>query len=319
MDAAVSLNYATPEFNIPMRPSPAYSIAILLGVTLIWGTTFVATRLLVAGDHPALSAGALIFWRFFVAAMLFTPALLGRGREPGLWRAGLELSFWLWCGFATQAIGMVYTTASRSAFVTSLNVVFVPALTALAGRRVGWVIWLAAAAALGGAALLSYDGSTPNRGDVWTLGCALIYAIYILRLEHFAGRFRSRPLTAVQLWGVAGLSLIWAGGEMAYGAGWGDWTPRTIGIVLYLAIVATALTTWLQAIGQRGIPGTHASLLYTTEPVFAAVIAAIVLGEWLGPRGLLGAGIVLTAAIASQMVSFVLSRRRAAVVSVAPV
>src|SRR5688572_21802048 len=187
MDAALSLNNATPaadDFTAPKRPSPAFSIAILLAVTLIWGTTFVATRWLVAGDKPALSAGALVFWRFMIAALLFTPALLGRRREPGLWRAGLELSFWLWCGFATQAIGMVYTTASRSAFVTSLNVVFVPVLTALAGRRVGWVIWAAAVAALGGAALLSYDGSTPNRGDVWTLGCALAYAIYIFRLEH---------------------------------------------------------------------------------------------------------------------------------------
>src|SRR5262245_45165672 len=105
---------SSPEPSALHRPSRAAALAILLLVTLIWGTTFVATRLLVAGDRPALAPGALIFWRFLVAAIILTPALRGR-RPPGLWRAGLELSFWLWCGFATQAIGMVYTTASRSA------------------------------------------------------------------------------------------------------------------------------------------------------------------------------------------------------------
>jgi drug/metabolite transporter (DMT)-like permease len=283
------------------RPSPVAAGGLLLGVTTIWGTTFVATRLIVAGDSPALAPGTLIFWRFMIAALLLTPALLSSSRERGLWRAGLELSFWLWAGYATQAIGLVYTTASRSAFVTSLNVIFVPIFIAMTGKRVSWIIWAAAATALGGAALLSYDGGSPNVGDLWTLGCAVTYAVYIIRLEHFAGRFRSKPLTAVQLWGVAALSGIWAGGEIAAGAGWGEWSLPTIADVVYLGTIATALTTWLQAIGQRGIPGTHASLLYTTEPVFASVFAYMVFGERLGDQGMIGAGLILLAAVASQV------------------
>jgi drug/metabolite transporter (DMT)-like permease len=302
--------YESPEApRETARPIPFSAVAILMGVTVIWGTTFVATRLLVAGDKPALAPGALIFWRFLLAAVIFLPALRGSLREPGLWRAGLELSFWLWAGYATQAIGLVYTTASRSAFVTSLNVIFVPVFIALGGKRVSWVIWAAAGAALGGAALLSYDGGSPNIGDIWTLGCAITYALYILRLEHFAGRFRSMPLTAVQLWGVAALSSVWAGGEVAAGAGWGNWSLPVIGDIVFLGIIATALTTWLQAIGQRGVPGTHASLLYTLEPVFASAFAYMVFGERLGGQGLAGAALILLAAIASQVVPMLMRRK----------
>lgn len=302
------LPYALPSTEAAFpRPSAFAAAGVLLGVTSIWGTTFVATRLLVAGDQPILAPGALIFWRFFLAAIVFTPALL-KPHKSGLWRAGLELSFWLWCGYATQAIGLVYTTASRCAFVTSLNVIFVPVFSAMLGRRVGWVIWMAAAMALGGAGLLSYDGGSPNIGDLWTLGCAITYAVYILRLEHFAGRFGTRELTAVQLWGVAGFSIFWAGGEVMCGAGWGEWTPAAIANVVYLGLIATALTTWLQAIGQRGLPGTRASLLYTTEPVFASVFAFFIFGERLGEKGLQGAALILIAAVSSQVVP--LLRRR---------
>jgi drug/metabolite transporter (DMT)-like permease len=288
------------------------SVCILLIATLIWGTTFVATRLLIAGDRPALGPGTLVFCRFFIAALAFTPAILRsrRWRTPGLWRAGLELSFWLWCGYATQTVGLVYTTVSRSAFVTSLNVIFVPVLTALAGRRVGWLVWASAAAALAGAGLLSYDGSTPNVGDLWTLACAIVWAVYIFRLEAFAGRFDSAALTAVQLWGVALLAAGWAGGEVAAGGGWGAWSPAVVAGVLYLGLLATAVTTWLQAVGQRGLPGTHASLIFTTEPLFASAIALVWFGEQIGPKGVAGAAVILAAAVASQVVPALLDRRR---------
>jgi drug/metabolite transporter (DMT)-like permease len=291
------------------RPSQFAAFGILLGVTAIWGTTFVATRLLVAGDSPALAPGALIFWRFLLAAAIFAPALRGSQR-PGLWRAGLELSFWLWCGYATQAIGLIYTTSNRSAFVTSLNVIFVPMLAVLAGRRVTWIIWVAVALALVGAALLIRDGGPPNRGDVWTIGCALTYAIYIVRLEHFAIRFPSRQLTAVQLCGVTAMSAVWAASEIANGSGWGRWSLGDIAVVVYLGLIATALTTWLQAVGQRGLPGTHASLLYTTEPVFASVMAYFVLGERLSYRGMQGAALILFAAISSQAVPMIRRRKQ---------
>lgn len=291
-------------------PSRSVGVGLLLIVTLIWGTTFVATKSLVGGASPALSPGAVTFWRFAIAAACVAPLALGR-LPRHIWLVGLELSFWLWAGYATQAIGLQYTTVSKSAFVTSMNVVFVPILTVLAGRRVGWLVWSMTFVAFVGAGLLSYDGSDPNIGDLWTLGCAVTYAVYIVRLERYAGRFDAIPLTAVQLAGVAAFSLPWMAFEAATTSpGWGRWTPGVVAAIVYMGIVATLVTTWLQAIGQKSVPGTHASLLYTTEPLFASAIAMTFFGDRLGSKGWLGAGIILVAAIVSQATPMWRDRRR---------
>jgi len=282
-------------------PSRAAGVGLLLIVTLIWGTTFVATKALVGGTLPPLSAGSVTFWRFAIAAVCILPLAWGR-LSRRTWLVGLELSFWLWAGYATQAIGLTYTTVSRSAFITSLNVVFVPVLTVMAGRRVRRSVWFMTLLAFAGATLLTHDGTDPNIGDLWTLGCAVTYALYIVRLEHHAGRFAAVPLTAVQLAGVAVLSLPWMATEAAGGIGWGNWTPGVLASIAYLGIVATLITTWLQAIGQKSVPGTHVSLLYTTEPVFASAIALLFFDEKLHVNGWIGAGVILLAAVGSQAI-----------------
>jgi drug/metabolite transporter (DMT)-like permease len=173
---------------------------ILILVTLIWGTTFILTRWLETERTGPLPPSMLVLFRFLVAALLCSPAIVKGGRNRRLWLAGAELGFWLWCGYASQAVGLATTTVGRSAFITSLNVVFVPALAALGGRRVAARVWVAAALALIGTSLLCNDGARPNAGDAWTMVTAATYAIYIIRLERYTARFRSMPLTAVQLW-----------------------------------------------------------------------------------------------------------------------
>jgi drug/metabolite transporter (DMT)-like permease len=304
----------TPDARLPVagyQPTRAAGVGILLIVAFIWGTTFVAMKQLVTGSESLLKPGAVTFWRFAIAALVFAPALLRRRLPRELWIVGFELSLWLWAGYATQAIGIQYTTISRSAFVTSLNVVFVPMLAALAGHRVGGLVWSMVALALAGAALLSYDGGDPNVGDLWTLGCAMTYAVYIIRLERHSKRFDSLPLTAVQLLGVAMLSLPW----MAFEAGNSSpvtWPAEVIATVLYLGLVATLLTIWLQAVGQKAVPATHASLLYTMEPVFASGIALLFFNDRLGLKGWSGALLLLTAAFASQAVPLWVERNRRA-------
>lgn len=255
-------------------------------LTLIWGTTFVVVKGAVAEVPP----GLLVFWRFLVASAFFLPLLLRL--PPGAWGPGLELAFWLFLGYATQAVGLEHTSASRSAFITALNVVLVPLLLSLAGRRVGGV-WLSALLALLGVAFLSYDPRQPplNAGDLWTLLTALAYALYIVRLEVHAKAVPSLPLTAIQVLGTALFALPWAlaQGVRLEGVPWGA--------VLYLGVAATALTTWLQTWGQGHVPASQAAILYTLEPVWATLFAFLVLGERLGPSGLLGAALVLLATL----------------------
>ncbi|WP_018110608.1 DMT family transporter [Thermus igniterrae] len=255
-------------------------------LTLLWGTTFVVVKGAVAEMPPSL----LVFLRFLLASLFFLPLALRLPR--GVWGPGLELSFWLLLGYASQAVGLLYTSASRSAFITALNVVLVPLLLGLAGRRVG-PVWLAALLAFLGVGLLSYDPRQPplNLGDLWTLLTALTYALYIVRLEVHAKAYPSLPLTAVQVLGTTLLALPWAlaDGVRLEGVPWGA--------VLYLGVAATALTTWLQTWGQRYVPAPQAAILYTLEPVWATLFAFLLLGERLGPSGLLGAFLVVLATL----------------------
>ena len=101
--------------------------------------------------------------------------------------AGFELGCWSFLGFALQAIGLQFTTASRSAFLLYLNVKLVPLLALLLyGRQSPLRTWASAALAFAGTALLSYDGGPPNIGDVWCVASALASACFILRLEEAA-------------------------------------------------------------------------------------------------------------------------------------
>lgn len=255
-------------------------------LTLIWGTTFVVVKGAVAEMSPSL----LVYLRFLLASLFFLPFAL---RLPkGVWGPGLELSFWLLLGYASQAVGLLYTSASRSAFITALNVVLVPLLLGLVGRQVG-PVWVAALLAFLGVGLLSYDPRQPplNVGDLWTLLTALTYALYIVRLEVHAKIFPSLPLAAVQVFGTALLALPWAlwQGVSLEGVPWGA--------VVYLGVVATALTTWLQTWGQKYVPAPQAAILYTMEPVWATLFAFFLLGERLGLAGFLGAFLVVLATL----------------------
>jgi drug/metabolite transporter (DMT)-like permease len=269
--------------------------ALLALVAMLWGTTFVVVK----GATASLDPSVIVLGRFVVAALLFLPFL---ERDRALLVAGLELGGWLWLGYATQAVGLVDTSASRSAFITALNVVLVPLLAVLGGRRIGASAWLSAPIALAGVAILSYDGAPPNRGDLVTLLTAVTYAGYILRLEAYAPRFGARALTAAQIVGVLPFALVAVlvaarGGTVAPGAG----EPGAWLAVLYLGVVTTALTTWMQTIGQRLVASPQAAVLYASEPVWAALCAGVVLHERFGPRGWAGAVLVVGAIALGQV------------------
>ncbi|WP_299432649.1 DMT family transporter [uncultured Meiothermus sp.] len=274
-----------------MRRGQLLGLLYLNLATVFWGSTFV----LVKDSLQTLEPGQINFVRFAIATLCFVPFLFHR--DPRLWRAGLELGAVLFVAYLTQTIGLQYTTASRSAFITTLYVVALPMLLGVLGHRLGWPIWLAAGLAIGGVGLLSYDGSPPNLGDLWTLGTALSYTIYIWRLERFAHRFPALPLTGVQILTVALGSLAWMLWEEP------SWNASTFPYfsLLYLGLIASALCIWLQALGQRLVAAPQAAVIFALEPVYAASFAFFWLDERLGVQGLMGAGLIVAATLISQL------------------
>ena len=268
-----------------MRPELA-----LLGVTLLWGASFTVIK----GALDVVPPHLLVALRFGTAALvllLVSPRSVLRP-VPGSRRAALWLGILLWGGYALQTWGLAYTTPSRSAFITSTAVLLVPGVAFLVlrvrpTRGVGIGVLLATA----GLWLLTSPGAGGfGRGETLTALCALSYAAHIVALGQLAPRFRSLPLATLQLGVVAGCAGI---ATLAFESPTLRLPPGAWAAIGFLGVFCSAVAVLVQTWAQRRIPAARAALFFALEPVFAAAIAAVVLGERLGAAGLLGGALVV--------------------------
>jgi drug/metabolite transporter (DMT)-like permease len=291
------------------NPAPASSLALLNLVTVIWGTQHAVVKAAIAtGASPSM----LSLLRFALAAAAALPLLPRRGTVDALRAAapaGVELGAWMFAGYAAQAVGLEYTTAARSGFLVYLNVKLVPVFArVLYGRPVGAPTWAAAAVALAGTALLTWDGSPPNWGDLWSIAAAAASAMFILRMERAAAdeTVGAGALNAVSLAVVAALSAAWValgGGRSAVDGGVLGVPAEAWGAVVYLALVTTTLSNWLQAVGQRGVRAEQAAVIFAMDPVYGALFAYLLLGERFGIQGWAGVGLIASAAVVSNVLA----------------
>lgn len=318
---------APPSPTAPWTPSPGLSLALLNVTAVLWGTQHAVIKY--ALTDTDMSPSTLNLLRFSIAGALSLPALgpLFRNRpammlSTPVLRYGLELSVYMFAGYALQSAALLSTTASRSAFLLYLNVKLVPLFArVLYGRRISGKTWLSAALALFGTVLLALDNGAAATtaadtstliGDVLSVAAAAASALFILRTERAAKMIDGKmctaaTLNAVTLCGVAGLTALWATGNAVIGgpsdAAWGPAglaglaEPQAVGAVVYLAVVTTALCNYVQAIGQRGVAAERAAVVFAMDPVYGAGFAWGLLGERLGAQGLAGAAAVVVAAL----------------------
>lgn len=284
-------------------------VLVLMLMTMIWGTTFPTMKYL----HGSLNALQIMFVRFVLAAAVMLP--LWRGMRQLERREGLLLGVVMFTAFYLQIEGLAHTSSNRNAFLTGLNVLLVPVLGVLAGYAVvRWRLWLACCIAAAGMALLFYEEAPWNVGDTLTLASAFVYAVYVLLLGRRSGNgngmLRPARLAAAQTAVVAAasaLGLLLHGGtavassvvsvaEALRGVSLYGWV-----MLLYLAFVASALAVVLQAWGQQHVSAVQSAIVYGLEPVFAAVAAWVILGELLGGWAVVGAIMIVTALIISQL------------------
>ena len=266
-------------------------ILLLIITTAIWGTSFP----LLKDALSILSPAAIIAIRFTVAAVAFAPWL--RGLNAQLVWDGVLLGAIYFAETSTALIGLETISANRSAFIISLNVILVPLLGSLLGQRLPARVLFAGGLAIVGIGVVSWEGGGLNKGDFLTFGCAVGIAVYILMLQSVTLRHPTLPLVAIQLLVMALLGIIWATPQVVEQAGE---IASNFSTLLYLGLVVTATPIWTQAMAQRWVSAHEAALLYTLEPVFAAIFSFWLLGEQLGARGLVGAGLVLAAIVWSQ-------------------
>lgn len=279
---------------------PAYRhVLTLLFVTLVWGATFPAMKLMTA--H--LSGVEISALRFVVAAICMAPFALQADRAA--WRDGAILGAVALVSYVTQAWGLQYISSNRSAFITTLNVLMVPLLGMLFfGTRPTLVVLAAAVLACSGIGLMSWDGGAHLWADLATVVCALAYALYVILLSERSARHSARALAATQIFWMALLGCAWMlvdnGAERMQTLLPRALEPQVLGGLLYLGIVATAGMLFLQAVAQRHVSADKAAVIYAMEPVFAALIAWAWLSERLSLYAALGGAMVIGAVLLSE-------------------
>jgi drug/metabolite transporter (DMT)-like permease len=265
------------------------AVGWLILVCLVWGVSFTLTKEVLEDISPLLFMGI----RFGLASL----PLLGTLRHISRYEllGGLLLGVLFWAGFTFQTFGLAQTTASRSAFITSLSTPLVPIVYFLVHRHAPdrRTIGALLLAAFGMYLLTLPDtgGGGLNRGDLLTLGCALMFAAQIVAVGHFSQRGSPLRLLAIELMTTAVLSFLFTPVVE---------TPRIApnaalaGLILFLSL-SGLWSFYMQIRAQQVLTPTHTALLFMLEPVFAAITSIIVLGERLRMPQWVGAGLILAA------------------------
>jgi len=271
---------------------------MLLAICIIWGTTFIVVKDALAYASPL----SFIAIRFILAGLTSAVVLRGGFRcfNGDTLRAGFVLGVCLLGGYVFQVNGLVYTTPSKSAFITAFSVVLVPVMLALGGAPLPRSNIIAALAGLSGLyILLAPSGAADvNRGDLLTLVGSVSFGLYIVFVGRYAGRFDFRALVPTQLL-VVGLGAALALPFVRHSGV--DWTPGFLAALAITAFLATVLAFSVQNWAQRYTPPAHTALILSLEPVFAAVASRLVTGEHMGGRLIAGSILMLAGILISEL------------------
>jgi drug/metabolite transporter (DMT)-like permease len=273
-----------------MVETAAVADLALLILTVLWGTTFTLVKDVLAVAPPAVFLAA----RFGVATLLLGAVwAVRRDRpSPGLWRDGVLLGLAMLTGFGLQTLGLRLTTPARSGFITGLSVLIVPFVARFAlGRQVRAAAWLGVALAVAGLAVLTRPfsdavGQAIRAGDLLTLGCAVAFAGQIIFTSEWSPRHPLVPFVSLQVGTTLAGALAAIPLEeprLAPGA-----LPQFASVVGFTGIAMTALAFFVMNWGQRHTTAVRAALIFSLEPVAAALFSHFYGGEPLGLPELLG-------------------------------
>ena len=278
---------------------------MLLAASFFWGTTFVAQILGMEGLGPYTYAAAR-----FALGVLFIGALWflyrdkrASQRRAGTFRsgfrAGIPVGFAMFVGVTLQQVALLYTTAGKTAFITTVYIVLVPLAAVLLGQRVRAVQWGGAVLAFAGVYFLSAHGETTiNTGDLLVLICSFFWMAQILLIDRYARAVDAIELCFMQMIictiGSAVLAAIYE--SFAWSDIWGAAVP-----ILYAGLFSCGVAYTCQILGQAYVEPTHAAILMSTEAIFAAVAGWIVLGETMSGVQLLGCALLLGGALMAQV------------------
>jgi drug/metabolite transporter (DMT)-like permease len=285
----------------------------LLLTTLLWGVTFVIIKTALTDVSPLL----FVSLRFSLAAIVMLPFVImaiKKAPAPAL-IAGAILGLLNFAGFATQTVGLNFTNATKSGFITGTFVIFTPIFQFILEKRLpkkqnvfGIMLVLLGLIFLSSKGTSFFDifseiGSNFNIGDFYTLACAMLFALYIVYLDIVSHKHDYKTLVFVQIavTGLFGWLFVFILSATGLETVSFSLNGMVIFTVVYTAIFATVVATTLQTKYQKVVTPTKAAIIFSFEPIFASLFAFLIIGEKISGFGFVGCIFIFTGLLVSEL------------------
>jgi drug/metabolite transporter (DMT)-like permease len=269
-----------------------FGVLVLFCSTFFWGTTFISGKVLV----KEVTVSSLLFYRVIISCIMmgivffsvFRTELIPAFKSKGVWLFSVVGA----CATIVQTEALKYSSASNVAFISALFVIFVPLIECLFfGKKFKNIFYLAVFLSVLGIYLISYGFTVPKGfgiGNFFALLSAIGYAYYFIQLEKIPAKFSS-PTVIFHFFFVMGvMCLIYCSFTSGFGSFETIKRPVIFLNIISLAVVGGIIPYMLMVIGQKIVPTHFATLIYNFEPVFATLLACIIIGETFHLSALIG-------------------------------
>lgn len=270
------------------------AVLLLLVVTFIWGLTFPVQKIALEGINPFLY-NCLRFLVAFLLAVIFF-------RRKSSWKNGLILGFFLGIAYAAQTSGLKITSSTKSGFITSLYIPFVPFFSYIIEKNRPTLFQIISfLVSIVGLYMLNDPSKDPfNLGDLLTLVCAVAFAIHVVLITHFTKTSDDEiSLLVPQFLLTSGINfvLIPLGDSLKINL-------AMICVLLFTAFFATIFAIWVQLKFQKHVGSNVSALIYVGEPIFAALFSFIILSEKMSLVQFFGMILLISAMVMGTIKSY---------------
>jgi drug/metabolite transporter (DMT)-like permease len=265
---------------------------ILFSMTLIWGITFP----LVKGAVATIPTFALLFIRFLISAVTLYPFIKIKTDKPTI-KAGIAVGLFLFLGMATQTVGLIYTTASKSGFITGLFVVFVPFVDYLFFKTKTTFLGISGvvAATVGIYLITNPKDGGFNYGDFLTLLSAVCYAFQIVLIDKFTKKHNFESIVFYQILTTVVLSLVCS---FVFNESLGfRFSSQSVIALIVTGVLATTIAFMIQGKYQQQTTALRAGIIFSFEPLSALFFSYILLSETMGATAIAGGFFIVSGII----------------------
>lgn len=271
-------------------------------VAAIWGSGFTVTKIVLdSGIDPLGMVGIRFIGAF---ALLFTYFKIKKFKiSKEEIKIGCLSGIFLFAAFAFQTIGLLYTTASKNAFITGANVIMIPfILWAITKKQPPRSVYFTSILCFAGIGVLSLENDfSVNYGDFLTLVCAFFFAVHMTFLGVKIGKLNPLAINCFQMLS-AGILGILANYFMENGSLFSlDMSSYQMGAMGYIVLFNTLVCYLIQTAVQKYVDPSKVSLILATEMLFGGFFSILLLGDLMNFKMAIGGIFIFTSIIFAEM------------------